>query len=196
MPSSDLGFITYIKPNEKIGFDFALTNGEGFRFDQDNYGDVKLAAGFDYNPIKGLQTRVFYDYLKSKDPLKPAEQQLFSIFAGYKLADKFRLGAEYNYRKNHLNVSNQDLFGYSIYGTYHISRRFEYFLRYDNLSSNKKTNQTQVWNYNADGQGIITGLHFSPVTNINVSINYQGFIPENSDLNLQHHILFSFEYKL
>jgi hypothetical protein len=33
--SSDLGLIAYYKANEKFGFDVALTNGEGFRFDQD-----------------------------------------------------------------------------------------------------------------------------------------------------------------
>jgi len=196
IPSSDLGFITYIKPYEKFGFDFALTNGEGFRFDQDAYGDVKIASGIDFNPIKGLQTRVFYDYTKSKNPLKPAEQQLFSAFAGYKFKEKFRIGAEYNYRKNHLNIANQDLFGYSIYGSYIISKRIEYFARFDQLMSNKKNNAIQVWNYNADGKAIITGLQYSPISDLNFSLNYQGFMPKNNDFNFQHHILFSFAYKL
>lgn len=196
MPSSDLGFITFIKLNEKFGFDFALTNGEGFRFDQDNFGDIKLAAGFDYNPINGLHTRFFYDYSKSKDPVKGTEQQLLSLFTGYKLSDKFRLGAEYNYRKNHLNIANQDLFGFSIYCSYRFYKKFEYFLRYDKLSSNKKINQVQVWNFDGDGQGVITGLHYSPLANINFSVNYQGFIPKNSNLTYIHHILMSFEYKL
>jgi len=196
MPSSDLGFIAYTKPNDKIGFDVAITNGEGFRFDQDNYGDVKLAAGFDFNPIKGLQTRIFYDYTKSKNPAKPAEQQLFSAFAGYKHSDNYRFGAEYNYRKNHLNISNQDLFGFSIYGSVRFHKKFEYFARYDNLNSNRKTGDAHVWNYNNDGQAIISGVHFSPVKNIHFSLNYQGFLPKNTDLNMQQHVLLSFEYKL
>lgn len=196
IPSSDLGFIAYIKPNEKFGFDFALTNGEGFRFDQDAYGDVKIATGVDFKPVKGLQTRLFYDYTTSKNPLKPADQQLFSFFAGYKFKEKFRIGAEYNYRKNHLNIANQDLFGYSIYGSYSISKKFEYFARFDNLASNKKPNQLNEWNYNADGKAIITGVHYNPVNGINLSLNYQGFIFENTNNNTQHHILMSFEYKL
>ncbi len=196
IPSADLGFITFIKPIEKISFDFAITNGEGFRFDQDNYGDVKLATGIDFNLIKNLQTRIYFDFTKSKNPTKPADQQLFSAFAGYKLKDKIRLGAEYNYRKNHLNIQNQDLYGFSVYGSVHFLKKYEYFARYDNLLSNKKNNETQDWNYNSDGQAIISGIHFNPVTNINFSINYQGFIPKNSDLNFQHHILLSFEYKL
>lgn len=196
MPSSDLGFIVYYKANEKFGIDVALTNGEGFRFDQDAYGDVKIAVGFDYKPIKGLQARVFYDYLKSKDPLKPAEQQLFSVFAGYKHDNKYRIGAEYNYRKNNSNIPHHDLLGYSVYGSYRIFKKMEYFARYDHLMSNEISGDAHVWNYNGDGQAIITGLHFSPVANINFSINYQGFIPENASIVLQHHILLSFEYKL
>ncbi len=197
IPSADLGFIAYIKPNEKIHFDIAITNGEGFRYDQDSYGDVKLATGLDFNFIKNLQTRIYYDYCtKSKNPTKSAEQQLFSVFAGYKNKDKFRVGAEYNYRKNHLNIVNQDLYGYSLYGGVTFIKNLEYFARYDNLMSNKKQHETQVWNYNANGQAIITGIHYNPITNINFSLNYQGFIPENSALNLQHHILLSFEFKL
>lgn len=196
MPSSDLGFITYIKANDNIGFDFALVNGEGFRSEQDSYGDIKIALGYDYIPIKELQTRLYYEYHHPKDPLKSAEMQLFSIFAGYKLVEKFRIGAEYNYRKNHLNKPNQDLFGYSIYGSYNISKNVEYFLRYDNLSSNKKDNQTYEWNYNSDGKAIITGFHFNPVKNINLSLNYQGFISNNSNINYKHHFLMSFEFKL
>lgn len=196
IPSSDLGFIAYFKPTKKVGFDIALTNGEGFRFDQDTYGDVKIASGFDFNILPGLQTRLFYDYTKSKNPSKPAEQQLFSAFVGYKLNQKFRIGGEYNYRKNHLNIANQDLFGYSIYGSYRFFKKLEFFARYDQLISNQKPNATEVWNYNADGQAIITGLHFSPLTNINLSINYQGFIFDNSNINPQNHLLLSFEYKL
>lgn len=196
LPSADLGFITYIKPNNKLAFDFALTNGEGFRFDQDNYGDIKIAAGTDLNFVKNLQTRLYYHNIKSKNPSKPAIEQLFSGFAGYKIQNKFRIGAEYNYLKNNLNITNQDLFGYSIYASVTLLKNFEFFARYDNLMSNTKTNETIQWNYNQDGQAIISGIHTSPISNINFSINYQSFIPENSDIKLQNHILISFEYKL
>ena len=62
--------------------------------------------------------------------------------------------------------------------------------------SNKKNNAIQVWNYNADGKAIITGLQYSPISDLNFSLNYQGFMPKNNDFNFQHHILFSFAYKL
>ena len=68
-----------------MGFDIAFTNGEGFRFDQDAYGDVKIASGFDYKPFKGLQTRFYYDYTQSNNPLKPTEQKLYSFLQGISL---------------------------------------------------------------------------------------------------------------
>ncbi len=79
IPSADLGFIACFKPANTISFDIALTNGEGFRYNQDDYGDVKLAGGVDFNPIKGLQTRFYTDYNKSDNPSKPGVQQLFSF---------------------------------------------------------------------------------------------------------------------
>jgi hypothetical protein len=194
IPSSDLGFIAYYKANEKFGFDFALTNGEGFRFDQDAYGDVKIASGVDFYPIKGLQTRIFYDYTESDNPAKPAEQQLFSIFAGYKFQDKYRIGGEYNYRKNHQNISKHDLFGWSFYGSYAVMKKVELFARFDQLDANTLDGETKSWYYQNTGQALITGVHFNPVKGINVSANYQGwFNPTANNLN---HFLISFEYKL
>jgi len=34
--------------------------------------------------------------------------------------DKFRVGGEYNYRINHQNISNHDLFGWSFYRSYAV----------------------------------------------------------------------------
>lgn len=186
-PSGDLGIIGYYKLNKKFGFDIALTNGEGFRFDQDLFGDVKIAAGVDYNPIDGLQSRIFYDYTKSKNPQKPAEQQLFSAFIGYRHKNLFRVGGEYNYHKNHLNQSGRDIYGFSFYGSYAILRKVEFFARFDKVFAKNIENK---------GNAYITGLHYCPVSGINISLNYQGWAPDNFELKYQHHILLSFEYKI
>jgi hypothetical protein len=196
IPSSDLGFIAYYKANKKIGFDLALTNGEGFRFDQDAYGDVKLAGGIDFIPVKNLQTRFYYDHTSSKNPSKLATQQLISFFAGYKFQDKFRVGGEYNYRINHQNISNHNLFGWSFYGSYALKKNIELFARYDLLQTNTLSGQNSSWYAQNTGSAVITGVHFSPVKGINLSLNYQGWILEEKENERQHHILFSFEYKL
>ncbi len=196
IPSSDLGLIGYYTVNKKFGFDVALTNGEGFRFDQDAYGDVKIASGIDFNPVKGLQTRFFYDNTKSKNPSKPAVQQLFSFFTGYKYNDKFRIGGEYNYRLNHLNINDHDLFGWSFYGSYTLKKNLELFGRFDLLQANTLTGQTNNWNYQNTGKEYIAGVHYYLVKGVSVSLNYQGWQPENNNLASQHHLLMSFEYKI
>ncbi len=196
IPSSDLGLIAFYKANEKFGFDVALTNGEGFRFDQDAYGDVKIASGMDFNPVKGLQVRFFYDNTKSKNPMKPAIQQLFSFFAGYKYNDKFRIGGEYNYRMNHLNINNHNLFGWSFYGSYSFWKSMEFFARFDLLQANTLAGQTNNWNYQNTGKAYIAGVHYNLVKGVSASLNYQGWQPGNNNLDFQHHLLMSFEYKI
>lgn len=196
IPSGDLGIISYFQINPKLSFDFAITNGEGFRSDQDAYGDFKMAIGLDYFPIEGLQTRFFYDYTKSEKPDNNTQQQLLSLFVGYKQENKFRVGVEYNYRKNHHLINNHDLFGYSIFGSYAVLKQLELFARFDQLRSNKSKGESHGWNYNNTGQAYISGVSYSPVKGINFSLNYQGWQPENNNLNFQHHILLSFEYKL
>ncbi|NHB69408.1 rhodanese-like domain-containing protein [Perlabentimonas gracilis] len=196
IPSADLGVIAYFTINKMFGFDLALTNGEGFRFDQDQYGDVKLAAGLNFNPIEGLQTRLFYDFTSSQNPAKPADQQLLSAFVGYKHENAFRLGGEYNYRMNHLNINEHNLFGFSIYGSLRVAEKVELFARYDNLQSNSLSGEQNGWYFDSTGNAYITGIHYNPVKGINLSINYQGWSPENTSLDFQHHILLSFEYRL
>jgi hypothetical protein len=196
MPSSDLGIIGFFTINEKLGFDAALTNGEGFRFDQDAYGDVKIATGIDYRPLKGMQTRLYYDHTKSANPLKPAVQQLVSAFAGYASQDKFRIGGEYNYRFNHQNISQHDLSGWSFYGSYTVRKNTELFARYDQLQANTINNEAYNWYFQNTGKAYITGIHYNPVKGVCLSLNYQGWQPENQNLDFQHHVLLSFEYKL
>lgn len=196
IPSSDLGIIAYFKINEKLGFDIAFTNGEGFRFDQDAYGDVKIASGFDYKPFKGLQTRFYYDYTQSNNPLKPTEQKLYSFFAGYKFKQKFRIGGELNYRENNLNINNHDLFGYSVFGAYSIFKQIELFARFDNLQANTINNDIHNWYYQNTGKAYISGIHYNAIEGVNISLNYQGWQPDDVSINFQHHVVLSFEYKL
>lgn len=196
IPSSDLGIIAYFKINETLGFDLALTNGEGFRFDQDAYGDVKFATGLDFYPFKGMQTRIYYDYTQSDNPLKPSEQRLYSLFAGYKFKQKFRIGGEFNYRDNHNNITNHDLYGYSVFGSYNLAERIELFARFDKLEANTINNDIHNWYYQHTGKAYISGIHYKAADAINFSLNYQAWQADDILINFQHHIVFSFEYKL
>ena len=196
IPSADLGFIGYFSPLEWLSVDAALSNGEGFRFNQDNQGKVKYAAGVDFKPIKNWITRIYYDNSVSSDPSKPATQQLLSVFSGYRLPGMFRIGVEYNDHLNHGNLQNKDLYGLSIYGSYEISERFEFFGRYDKLQSNKLSGTAISWHYADDGQAYIIGVHSVPVKNVALSLSYQGWQPANHSLKYINTLAFSFEFKL
>lgn len=191
LPSADLGFIGYYKVNKKFGFDFSLTNGEGFRSDQDWTGSVKIASGIDFNPFKFLQTRIYYEYFKQNSGGLITEQQMFSAFAGYRFRNKFRIGAEYNYRLNHLFVKNLDIDGVSVFGSFTISKKLEYFLRYDYL---RNINNLIPEAFPAR-ESVITGFQFSPVKGVNLALNYQVNKLISDYQKFSHHALFSFEYK-
>jgi len=195
-PSSDLGFIAYYRLNDWLKLDAALTNGEGMRINQDKYGKVKVATGIDIVPTDKIQVRVFYDNAASGDSLSNAQQQLFSVYTGYKWKEKFRIGSEFNYRFNHNNKVEQDLFGYSIFGCYQIFKKTSFFARFDHLMSNTLPGEKQKWNVNGDGSAIITGINYSPTIGVNVSMNYQSWIPEDKAMETQNHILLSMEFKL
>jgi rhodanese-related sulfurtransferase len=191
LPSGDLGLIAYYTANEKLGIDFSLTNGEGFRKDQDINGNIKIAAGLDYFPLKSLQTRVYYEYYKSKISNQILEQQMLSAFIGYKFKESFRIGAEYNTRYNQQFIQNLDLSGFSVFGTYCLNKTFEFFARYDYLINANNTNSTKYPNLFA----VISGFQYSPIEGINIGLNYQLIKSGESFSNLNQHALISFEYK-
>lgn len=194
--SGDFGAIGFVKVNNILSFDVAVTNGEGIRFKQDDYGKIKYATGIDIKPIKGLLTRLYYDNTASSDPSHNATQQLFSFFTGYQLDKVFRTGLDFNYRLNNLNYKDHDFWGYSLFGTYIVNPKIEIFARYDNVLSNTISGQSQSWNIAKEGKAYIMGIHYQPVRTVNFSINYQGWKAKQADTKLTNIIMVSTEFKL
>jgi hypothetical protein len=195
-PSSDLGFIAYYAPLDWLSFDAAITNGEGIRFNQESFGNVKYAAGVDVKPLKGWTNRLFFDAAPSDNQATPATRQLLSFFTGYRQPLMFRIGAEYNYYWNYANINNNDLFGISVYGSWEITERFEVFARFDDLKSNTLNGATDPWHLAKDGQAYIAGAHYVPVKNIALSLSYQGWKPNDDSFNYSNTLALSFEFKL
>jgi hypothetical protein len=100
-----------------------------------------------------------------------------ALFAGYRLKDLFRFGAEYNLMQNGIDYRNpakgKDLQGISLYSTYNINDKWDVFGRYDMLSSNKIEGETNDWHYEEDGNVSIVGFEFKPTKGVNTSINYR-----------------------
>lgn len=192
IPSSDLGFIATYKLNNIVSVDAAITNGEGPRKIQDAFGKVKFAGGIDINPSKKIQTRIFYHNRQSKTNSEKNEE-LFSIFAGYKPITKFRIGGEFNYLANLDNISNLNSYGFSFYSAYQLSNKTELFARYDRLIYELPNNFDT--NIKGNGNTIMGGISHSPVKGVNISLNYQGWLPYETSNQNENYILLSMEYK-
>lgn len=192
IPSSDLGFIANYKFNNIVSVDAAITNGEGPRVEQDMFGNIKFAGGIDINPPKKIQTRIFYHNRHSVTDSEKNEQ-LFSAFIGYKPNEIFRIGGEFNYMANLNNVPELDSYGFSFYSAYHVVENTQLFVRYDRLLYDM--DKHIITNMKGDGNTIIGGISLSPVSDVNISLNYQRWMPDKTENKQENNILVSMEYK-
>ena len=119
---------------------------------------------------------------------------------GIKITDKFRVAGEYNYQKQHQNIKNQDLFGYSFYSTYVFNKKFEIYARADILLSNKLDGETEDWNYKDDGLGLLGGFQYVPLKGLKLSLNYRHVLPKKPNEELRRPsgswIYFNVEFKI
>lgn len=190
-PSSDLGFIAYLKLNKTFSFDAALTNGEGPRVVQDDFGKVKFAAGLDIKPSEKIQTRIYYHNRQSGLEDSKSEQMV-SVFTGVEPTEKIRIGAEFNYIINFTNIDGLNSYGFSLYTAYRITGKTELFVRYDRLLYEIPDNANP--NVIGNGNTIISGFSFAPVDGVSLSLNYQGWGPDDI-VTPQNSVLVSMEYK-
>jgi hypothetical protein len=190
-PSSDLGFIAYFKLNKTFSVDAAITNGEGPRVKQDAFGKVKIAGGLDVNPTEKIQTRIFYHNRQSGID-STATEQMLSFFIGFKPSAKFRVGAEFNYMNNLENNKDLNSMGYSVYSAFKVHEKIEVFARFDRLLYEEpEINNLIVL---GNGNTLMGGVAYSPVKGVQLSLNYQGWLPDNED-DYQNRLLLSMEYR-
>lgn len=187
VPSADLGAIAFLNILPWLGLDIALTNGEGFRQDQDNNGYVKTAAGIDLKPLKNLLVRFYAASQPHTTNGNTMSQSLYSVFAGYR-SKGFRAGAEFSRHTGLPWINGEALGGFSFFGAFVITPKWEALMRFDHISgSNAPAMST--------GEAGILGLQYSPVEGVRVSFNYQSFYP-GSRIDPRHRFLCSFEYQL
>lgn len=184
--SADLGLFVSYKIHEKLSLDIAIENGDGYK-SLENDSVLKYGGGLTISPIKGLDTRVYYDVM-GKDTL----QQTLSFYVGYR-NKKLKFGAEYNKQLNHKMIANEDFGGFSFYGSYKIEK-IRLFGRFDKLSSVQIDNETDPWNFADDGQAILAGIEYIPVKGLKITPNYRAWIPANGD-SLSNIAYLSFEIK-
>jgi len=118
--SADLGINAAFRINKKLSSNLSVTNGEGFKKLQDDFGFHKYAANLLFTPIEGLMLKGYTDLNQAKKQLKDISgkdsviislktQQTVNFFAGYKFKEKFRIAAEYNIQFNNANTEDHTL---------------------------------------------------------------------------------------
>jgi hypothetical protein len=171
--TADLGASVEYKIVDMLSIDYTIRNGEGFKLIQSDNA-YRNSLGWTLSPVKGLSIRGVYDYIE-----KSEAQITIAHFVGYK-NDKISLGGEYNYQINSDYKKDQTLTGISVYGSYNINTLFQVFGRFDNMKSVKVNNAADNWNIKNDGSLIIAGLQYKPVKNLDIAINYQGWLADKS----------------
>jgi len=168
--SADLGVSATYKFSSIFSADLAIENGEGYKKVQaDN--KFKTALGLTINPVKELTVRGMADVMG-----QGTAQNTFAGFVGYK-ANKFAIGAEYNYQKNNKMVDGNNLFGTSFYGSVDLAKKAKFFARYDDLQSNTPAGKTTNWNLGKDGQLYLAGFEYALAPGVKLSPNYRGWSP-------------------
>lgn len=164
---ADLGVSMEYDIDEWLSVDAAVLNGEGFKHLQmDN--QLLYAVGVTARPLENLQLRAYYDIKTAADS---AVQQMLVASIGY-THPRFTLGAEYARMWNHANAEGHGLDALSVYGTAHLSTKFDLFARYDYSGS---TDPDDLWRYGHDCQRAILGLQWNANKWISLSPNVQRF---------------------
>jgi opacity protein-like surface antigen len=186
--SADLGVQVQYKIMNQLEVDFVVRNGEGYKKISNSDNAFRTGVGFTLTPVKGFIIRGYYDYQEKEEA-----QTSVSHFIAYK-TDNLRLGAEYSFQLNYKDAKDHTLGGLSVFAGYDVSDKVELFGRYDMLTSNTLDAESESWNYNNDGSFIIGGIQYSPLKNIRIALDYQGWIPVAGDENTSNSAYLNFRY--
>lgn len=164
--SADLGASVEYKFSPWLSADFSITNGEGYKsMNADNKQRYGLGTTLKLN--KGIVFRIYGDISQQSE--KKDDQQSLAIFGGYK-TEAFSLGLEYNYQKNNLWYKKNDYYGYSVYSTIPIDKKWKIFGRFDDIKSENADGNS--WS-SYTGEMLICGIEFNPIERIKIAPNYR-----------------------
>ncbi|WP_423129579.1 porin [Gaoshiqia sp. Z1-71] len=186
--TADMGASVAYAFNDFISADFIITNGEGYKKMQADSA-FRTGIGITVLPVKNLTARALYDFSS-----KTHTQSTVATFIGY-TNDQFSVGAEYNKQHNHSFNEDQDLYGTSFYGTVKASGNVKFFGRYDKLSSNTLTGETEKWNLSKNGELFIAGVEYAPVKGVKIAPNFQGWSPAADSQHFTSTFILNCEFK-
>ena len=203
--SADLGINANIKLHQKAHLNLTVSNGDGYKKVQDNFGKLKYSADLELEPVTGLWVKLYADQMANgasmPDPADSTKtialepQQSFSTFVGYRKKGSFSVGAEYDIQNKHANKPAENMNGLSIYGSYNLNKKWELFGRFDMLNSNIPTGNTEAWNSKNDGSLVLAGMQYQPVKGVSMALNYRAWNYTKSSITDKSAVYLNFEYK-
>jgi hypothetical protein len=170
---ADLGIVADYKFNDIVEADITIMNGEGYSNIQlDN--SIKPSLGITITPTRELAFRAYSD-LMQKNGLW---QSTLVGFAGFK-NEKLTIGAEISYKSNlDLNMGH-DSWGISGTGAVSLTKKIEFFTRYDYSSSVIAPGDDIQWNLANDHQLLINGVQYTFNKIVKVALDYQATFPKD-----------------
>jgi hypothetical protein len=166
-PTADLGIVADYKFNDIIDIDVTLMNGEGYyKVQLDN--NLKPSLGITVTPINEVALRAYGDIIK----IQGLWQSTFVGFAGFK-NDKVTVGCEVNYKTNLDIVKGHDAWGLSGTGAVSLTKKIEFFTRYDYSTSVTIPGDATQWNLSKDGQFLINGFQYTFNKIVKVALDNQ-----------------------
>jgi hypothetical protein len=187
-PTADLGMGLEYSPAEFISLDVSVLNGEGYTKIQSDT-TFKKTVGLTLRPFSGLILRGYIDRMK-----RDYAQTSYALFAGYS-TEVFRTGIEYNIQTNHNMINQNDYSGISVYASFNLNEKISLFTRYDNLWSETPDTEQSPWNYNRDGQIVISGFDYIPTKGIRIAPTYFGWSPRDKSQSFTSTIALNFEIR-
>ena len=175
---ADLGVAADYKFNDIIKADITIMNGEGYsELQLDN--SLKTSAGLTITPDKQWAIRLYGDISHPEG----IWQSTLIGFAGYK-NELITIGAEGNYKSDLDMISGHNSWGISGTGGLNISKKSEFFVRYDYLTSFTVPGHFIEWNHFKDGSLAIFGFQYTFSENVKLALDYQGIYPHDPDKHI------------
>jgi hypothetical protein len=169
---ADLGIVADYKFSDIVEADLSFMNGEGYsKIQLDN--NIKSSLGITITPISGLALRTYGDIIKTKD----LWQGTLVGFAGFK-NEKVTIGAELSYKSNLDLIEGHHAWGISGTGAVSLTKKIEFFTRYDYSTSVTVPGDTTQWNISKDGSFLISGFQYTFNKIVKIALNYQATFPK------------------
>jgi hypothetical protein len=168
---ADLGLVADYKFNEIVEADLSIMNGEGYtKLQIDNA--IKTGIGITITPVKELAIRLFSDLIQTNG----LWQGTLVGFAGFK-NKRITIGAEVSYKSNLNLIEGHHAWGLSGTAALNLTKKAEFFMRYDYSTSVLVPGDETRWNFIKDGHFLINGFQYTFNNFVKIALDNQLAIP-------------------